>query len=344
MVPAHVHRQEDLETVFLERVSDRRTRLLLRRSLAGAGIETRHSVCAGFFESEPFDAEGRATTGERNAVFAREARRLSRKLGEKILSGSGFEPGEVTHVVFASCTGFANPGPDYHLIADLGLRPTVQRYLLGFMGCYATVPTLRLGRDICGADDSAVVLVIALELCSLHFKMEASYDAVLANSLFGDGAGGAIITGEAGLRGRRPAARLDSFCTDIIPEGESDMAWTIGDRGFDLVLSNQVPRLLENRVGPMVRGVVDPGEIEHWAVHPGGKGILDKVEADLSLASEDLAVAREVLRRYGNLAGATVFFVLEGILERAEPGDRIMALAFGPGFTVEAGLLTSFPP
>ncbi|MEO0415640.1 MAG: type III polyketide synthase, partial [Verrucomicrobiota bacterium] len=136
-VPEHVHTQDAIEELFVSHIDDRRTQLLIKKSLRGTKIDKRHSVCPGFFNNELFDENGKAPTSARNKVYARESRRLAVQLGEKIIADSPtFSKEDITHVVFASCTGFANPGPDYFLVADMGLRHDCQRLLIGFMGCY----------------------------------------------------------------------------------------------------------------------------------------------------------------------------------------------------------------
>ena len=343
VVPPFVHQQSDVAKFFLERVEDRRTRKLLERSLAGSGIETRHSVCSEFFSNELFDDRGRASTGERNAVYARESRPLACSVGRKLFENcADISPKGITHLIYASCTGFTNPGPDYFAIEDLGLRPGVQRYVLGSMGCYAAIPAMRLAKHICQSDSSANVLVICLELCSLHLHLDPTYDAVLANSLFGDGAAAVLVSSAPPGEKSTVGASLDFFQTGIIPEGEPDMSWNIGDQGFDLVLSNRIPKIIEGGIGRIVRGIVGLDEVQHWGIHPGGRGILDRVEKELQLAPEDTAVSRDIMRRFGNMAGTTVLFVLKEILEKASRGERTLALAFGPGLTVEAGMLTTY--
>lgn len=309
--------------------------MMLRRSFKGSGIDTRHSVCNRFFSGDLYDSSARASTGERNRRFIREARELSRQVGERLLDHPGSPgPEEITHLVFASCTGFSNPGSDFHLIGDLGLRPDTQRYVLGSMGCYSGVPALRLAGEICDARPSAKVLVIVTELCSLHLKLDSTYDSILANCLFGDGAAGAIVSRDEG------PARFGEFFTGIVPEGEPDMSWQIGDQGFDLVLSNRVPQILESEVGAFIRAIAEPESIEHWAVHPGGRGIVDAVEKSVPLPPEKLIISRDILRRFGNMAGATILFVMKDIMESVDSGspESLMAISFGPGLTVEAGL------
>lgn len=326
--------------MFIPRITDRRTRMLLKRSLRGSGIETRHSVCKDFFSGELFDETGSASTAKRNEIYERESRKLAAELGRKLLDQSPtFLAGDITHIVFASCTGFVNPGPDFHLIKDLGLKSSVQRFVLGFMGCYAAVPALRMAKHIAESDPKANVLVMCLELCSLHLHIEATHDSVLANSLFADGAGAAIVSSREPQKDLPCAAELGEFFTEIIPEGEPDMTWQIGDQGFDLVLSNRVPEMIESQIGNIVHSICDKDQIDHWAIHPGGRGILDKVQTAVPVPAEKLQISREVMRRYGNMASATVLFVIKDILEQAESGDETLSVAFGPGLTVEAGML-----
>ena len=329
--------------MFLPRIEDRRTRMLLRKSLQGAGIETRHSVCDDFFASDWFDIE--ASTAQRNEYFAKHARTLATELGKTILEKSTqFDAADITHVVFATCTGFTNPGPDFHLVQDLGLSANCQRSILGFMGCYSAVPALKTAAQLCEADADATVLVVCLELCSLHLKFSNTYDSILGNSLFGDGAGAAIVSSRTPDAKATHAARFDSFHSDIIPEGEPDMAWEIGDKGFDLVLSKRVPKILEQGVKRIMiddAAAGDLSQIDHWAIHPGGKGILEKFCSALELDESELESSYNVLKNYGNMAGATLFFVLEEILEKANPSEKILATAFGPGLTVEAAMLES---
>lgn len=311
--------------------------MLLKRCLRSSGIETRHSVCEGFFSSELFDAKGQASTAKRNQIYTRESRKLASDLGKQLLEKSpSFSAKDITHIVFASCTGFANPGPDYHLISDLGLNSTVQRYVLGFMGCYAAIPALRMAKHICESDPKANVLVMCLELCSLHLHLDPTHDSVLANSLFADGAAAAIISSRPP---EEDGAELGQFFTETIPEGEADMAWEVGDQGFDLVLSNRIPQMIESRISSIVKSIAPLENIDHWAIHPGGKGILDKIETAVPVPSKKLAISRDIMKRYGNMASATVLFVLKDTLEQARSGEETLSIAFGPGLTVEAGLI-----
>lgn len=340
LVPDSCHSQEDLSRLLQERFADPRIRRLVGQAFRRSGIEQRHMVVDGFFDCPPYDSEGQATTAERNSVYASESRRLAALLGETILSQEGAPAREdITHLVFTTCTGFVNPGPDFYLVRDLGLRETVQRYTLGFMGCYAAIPGLKFAAQVCEADPDAVVLVLALELCSLHMQIDESPDAILGNTVFADGTAAAIVTSKAPTG--RKAYRIDGFHGGTLPEGESSMAWTIGNRGFDLVLSSYVPKVIGAEIGTMLQRIgVETGTIDRFAVHPGGKSILDRVIGALGLDENALDASREVLRRFGNMSSATILFVLKEMFGRTAAGDRVLALAFGPGLTIETAILT----
>lgn len=257
---------------------------------------------------------------------------------------------DITHVITVSCTGFFNPGPDYKIVRALGLNPSVQRYHLGFMGCYAAFPALRAAKSFCEADPEAVVLVVSVELCSLHVRTSNNPDTIMGSSLFADGAAAAVVTARE-LPDGAAALELDHFETVLTPVGEDSMAWNIGDHGFEMVLDSYVPKIIDEHIV----GALEPllasapelqnlpySDIRHWAIHPGGRSILDKVQSKLALSDEQLIPARETLRNYGNMSSATVMFVLKHILEQPAESERerICSMAFGPGLTVETGLFT----
>nr|BFF09777.1 hypothetical protein GCM10025699_10800 [Microbacterium flavescens] len=225
---------------------------------------------------------------------------------------------------------------------DLGLDPSVERYHLGFIGCAAAMPGLRLASRITESDPSAVVLVVCVELCTLHIRPSPDPQQIVAASVFADGAAAAIVTADPAA-GREGDLELDRFTTALTSEGEADMVWTIGDHGFEMILSAEVPRI----VGREIRGAVDrflagEGAPDAWAVHPGGRSVLDRVEGGLELDATALDVSRGVLRDYGNMSSATILFILRRMLhdDALADGARVAALAFGPGLTVESALLT----
>lgn len=337
-----------------ERAPSDRARRFIKKIYAESGIERRYSVLDEFNEGgadAPLfhhrDGSPKApSTGERNAVYVREARKLIPEIARKTLAGcAGIGAEDITHVITVSCTGFFNPGPDLLVIEALGLSASVQRYHLGFMGCYAAFPALKMAAQFCDHDASANVLVICLELCSIHLKDAEDLDSIVANSVFADGAAGVIVSSGPPPAGSRGYS-LDHFVCELAPEGSEDMAWDIGDRGFNIVLSKYVARIIGAGIRELMDRMysdrpVELGSVERWAVHPGGRAILDKVESSLGLTPEQIAASRSVLSRYGNMSSATVLFVLADILHEQETvdGTRVCAMAFGPGLTVETAIM-----
>lgn len=254
VVPPTVLVQEEVRDVFAEQPGlGRLARRIVSAAFGESGIETRHTVIdeltrAPRHTQEPpvfFDAASGELllpgTKTRNDVYAEHASRLYVEAGRAAMEAAGVDTEEVTHVITVSCTGFYAPGPDFVVVRDLGLRPGVERYHLGFIGCYAAMPALRLATQLCQADPDAVVLVIGVELCTLHLRTSDDPDTIVATSLFSDGAGAGIVTGRPAPSGAR-VLELDRFATRITPNGEDDMAWRIGDHRQPLTRPNPSTR------------------------------------------------------------------------------------------------------
>ncbi len=347
--PEQAYSQKEVGSWMQELAGDDQQRRILRALYRASGINSRHSVIPGFgrdfFIQDTAGQLQEPSTGARNAIYAREAKELGLQAGRALLDKTGqFDASQVTHVVTASCTGFFNPGLDYYLVRELGLPASTERYHLGFMGCYAAFPALRMAAQFCQANPDAVVLVLCLELCSLHIQLGGREDQLLANALFADGAAAALVSARPPQSGQT-VLELDRFKSALVPDGEADMAWTVGDRGFDIALSSYVPKILGANIGGVVDELLQAGnsscdQIGDWAVHPGGKSILDQVGKALELKPEQLAAPRSVLRDFGNMSSATILFVLQRLLaENQSNREQICAMAFGPGLTVELGLL-----
>lgn len=303
---------------------------LFDRMAARSGIAHRWSVLAappvasgGFYAQEPHPG-----TGERMALYAQAAPALALAAIADLAIRQPVEG--ITHLVVASCTGFVAPGIDQRIAAALHLSPGVERTLIGFMGCYAAVAALRTARHIVRSEPEARVLVVTVELSTLHLQAEDRLEPLLAMLQFGDGAAAALVSADAtGLPIGRP------FATTL-PESEALIRWDVTDRGFAMHLSGEVP----GRIGAALR---DPGIVasitggatpDAWAVHAGGRSILDAVATALDLPDDALDASRAVLADNGNMSSATLMFVLARLLDRPVP-DHGVALAFGPGLAAE---------
>jgi predicted naringenin-chalcone synthase len=351
-VPEHAYTQEfAVQFLCALPAYDERDRHFLRRIYRGTAIRKRHTVIGDYgkdpseFTFYPPSVDLRPEPGvvQRNQLYVREADRLAVQTASKLLRQMPMlEPARITHLITVSCTGFSAPGFDLRLQKELGLSRNLHRFHLGFMGCYAALPALKLATDICRSRPEARVLVLALELCSVHFQQKAEREVMVANSLFADGAAAALVSAVPG-DSAGAALRIEEFGSQYIEESEQDMAWTLGPVAFEMRLSVYVPRLIHSNIAAAVDGLLARAglsrtDIAMWAIHPGGRAVLDKVAEALDLEQQSLWASYQVLAEYGNMSSPTILFVLEQLL-RAEATGRIMAAGFGPGLTVETAFL-----
>jgi predicted naringenin-chalcone synthase len=336
-VPSH-----DIHGEFVDfartALADARSRALFDRMADLADIKHRFS----FFAPGPtprdhvLDSDGfylrRAfpTTSARMALYRRAALGLARQAIAAL--DIERERGAITHLIVASCTGFTAPGLDFDIMQDRGLSPSIERTIVGFMGCFAAVNALKLARHIVRSEGHAKVLVINLELSSLHLQEQWELEKMLSFLLFGDGCSASLVSAEpTGLR-------LDRFHAEVIPRSAELITWQIGDQGFQMHLSGQVPGRIRRWLrehGASVLGNRTVQDVALWAVHAGGRSILDAVQHGLSLTPDALRYSRDVLRDFGNMSSATLMFVLDRILRTSHTTGDGLAMAFGPGLTVE---------
>src|SRR5271168_3452430 len=334
-VPEHdVH---DTFVVFAEKMlADPRLRTVFRRMVSRADIAHRYSFLdpqkgSGQFSSHDANEFYRLgnfpNTTRRMELFEQSAPLLMRKAVDR-LALSEKERAGIRHVLVTCCTGLYAPGLDFEIVDHLGLPPCVERTMVGFMGCCAAINALKLARHIVRSDPQAGVLMVNLELCTLHLQETQDLEQILSFLLFADGAAASLIT----ARGQGFA--LDSFKAVMAPETRGLMTWKIRGLGFEMLLSGQVPTEL-GRALHAGELLAERDGIDLLAVHPGGRSILDAVEKGLELPVDALAASREVLSCFGNMSSATVMFVLQRMMQQARPGQHGCAMAFGPGLTAE---------
>jgi predicted naringenin-chalcone synthase len=334
----------------------------LARLYDTSGIETRYSCLPDeqYPPSESRFAPNRTladapTTSERMAIYEREAVTVGTAAARQALedycdphtADISNVAASVTHLIVVSCTGFFAPGLDQAIARQLQLRPTVERTLIGFMGCAAAFNALRMAAQIVRAQPSARVLIVCVELCSLH--IQPGYDRVnlVVASLFADGAAACLV----GAPSTRQKDRFEilNFHSSIRPDSQSDMVWQIGNHGFTLRLSPQIPeRLGEFAPEVLQRLVGKQSHLDFWAIHPGGRGIVDRLGEIFALAPEQLAPSRTVLRNYGNMSSPTILFVLREWRDHLRQQRSVdtkegVAMAFGPGLVTEMAHLMYIP-
>lgn len=301
--------------------------------------------------------EGRGpTTGERMTRYAADAAALAHRAAAAALAestASGVTAADITHIVTVSCTGFATPGIDHALIDRLGLSRTVRRLHIGYMGCHGAINALAAARAIVLSEPRsrpARVLVACVELCSLHFQPTGRPDQVVANALFADGAAALVVTGRVDGLSPRPSITATGGC--VLPDSADAMGWRIGDHGFEMTLGESVPSLIHTNLRPWLTSWLDSqaGGVSLatlvaqglWAVHPGGPRVLSAAADALGLSAEAVRPSRDVLAAHGNMSSPTVLFILDRLRKQPRPRPQpALLLAFGPGLSVEAALLSN---
>jgi predicted naringenin-chalcone synthase len=240
---------------------------------------------------------------------------------------------DITHLILTTCTGFYAPGLDIEVVESYGLKSSVERTIVGFMGCYAGMNALKLARHIVRSEEGACVLIVNLELCTLHLKQTDDLEQMLSFLLFADGCSASIVSEEP------KGIELQRFHSAVMPASSDQITWSIGGSGFDMRLSGKVPGTIAAGLPACLPDILDGGATDgfrHWAIHPGGRTILDAVRDGAHLAEETLQSSRHVLRDFGNMSSSTIMFVLKDIMTRG--AGRGCGMAFGPGLTVESML------
>lgn len=322
-------------------LDDTRVRAVFDRMAAKAQIDHRFSVLSLSPDADGATPEASRlysrghfpTTAERMKLFERHAPTLAVEAVSKLDLGDARS--SITHVIVTSCTGMYAPGIDLELVERCGLDPSVERTIVGFMGCYAAINALKLARHIVRSRPDSRVLLVNLELCSLHLQETNDLEQLLSFLVFADGCAASVVSAEPiGLA-------IDRFFAALVPDTRHLITWKVRDFGFDMFLSGRVPAAIAHGLESVAGGILDGASskaLDLWAVHPGGRTVLDAVERGLHLEPEALAASRGVLERFGNMSSATVMFVLESILAAAKPGERGCAMSFGPGLTAETML------
>jgi alkylresorcinol/alkylpyrone synthase len=329
-------RQQDLWDGFFARHYGGTAQALARRIFANSGVRSRQAAVNPLLE----DVSG-WSTGRRMRRFLPEAIPLGKEAVERALAAAGVPVADIGLFVVCSCTGYVTPGLDILLARDLGMAPHTQRLFVGHMGCYAALPGLGTASDFVTARGRPALLLCA-ELTSLHAQPSTTdTQQIVAHALFSDAAAAAVVASgtDAGYAVREVVAVTDTSKAD-------HMTWDVTDLGFRMGLSARVPQVLAAHVGGLVAELLSrhglaPSDVDGWAVHPGGPRILHVVERELGLPPGALATSRDVLDRFGNCSSPTVLLILDQMLRRPQPPRRVVMLAFGPGLTLYAALLTT---
>lgn len=319
-----------------------------------SGINNRYSVLNDFgFRRGNYTFFGNdlglmpfPTTSQRGNVFQTNALNLSLKAIDNCLKKlPNFKLTAITHLITVSCTGMYAPGLDIEIVESLGLNTSVERTCINFMGCYGAFNALKVANYICLAQPEANVLIVDVELCTLHFQKENTLDNWLANSLFADGASAMLVQSEENAQNK--VFELHTFYTEVVTAAKNEMAWKIGDFGYQMQLTNKVSKEIQTGIKSVANKLLEKAnltfkDITSYAIHPGGRKILEVCDEVFELENNENDVAYAVLKNYGNMSSTTVVFVLDELskkLKTKKEEEYILSFAFGPGLTFESMIL-----
>ncbi len=348
-VPPHSFTQEEIAAKSIAFLSIEESKIQsLQRIYQNSAIKKRHTVVEDFKKSRqewefwgteyPKKQPGMT---ERNLRFKQEAPKLSEEAARQALEQWGGEASRITHVISVSCTGMIAPGIEYYLMQNLGLSPTINRLGINFMGCFGAFKGLSVARAFTQENPDSRVLLVCTELCSLHYQTDQDGETILANSLFADGSA-AVILGANAQKEEKPLWNIIRTHSAGFKNSIDKMSWEASDRGFLIRLSHTVPVIIGRNIKEFVDHLfAEKTHPQHcdWAIHPGGKSILQAIEKALNLQADQTTASWEILSRYGNMSSATFLFVLQELSQQSQQRPWAAGLAFGPGLSAEGILL-----
>ncbi len=345
--PYRASQQEFMEFMLGHLTLSSRKRRELQILYRASGIHFRHSVMAEYqfeldFFPDPSAQKSFPSVSSRLEIYHRESINLCVEAAKKCVDQTNSEFTDITHLIVVSCTGMRAPGNDIALIEALGLNHDVERTSINFMGCYGSFNALKVANHILGNQPQSKVLIVSVELCTLHLQDLSDTDNLLANSLFSDGAAAVLIEGVPGKKGYK----LENFHCDLSLGSKKEMEWDISESGFLMTLSMNIPQIIRGEIKSLTDKLLNKinlniGEIDFFAIHPGGRRILEVIQEELGFFENGNRFSMKVLQNYGNMSSSTVLFVLNEILQqvtREDHNKHVLSFAFGPGLTMESAL------
>ncbi|KAJ4827094.1 Chitin synthase, class 2 [Turnera subulata] len=297
----------------------------------------------------------------RRVMMMEEVPRLGAEAATKAIQEWGQPLSKITHLIFCNSGDMELPGFDYLLAKQMGLDPSVKRVMVFQQGCFAGASALRIAKDLAENNKGARVLVVCSEVSVAIFRgpCHTHIDShMVGQALFGDGASAVVVGSDPDPSLQERAwYELVSAHEMILPDSDGAVRGQTRDVGLTFTLSKNVPKLIANNIQKILEDGFNPLGISDWndvfwMAHPGGRAILDMIDAKLGLKEEKLRASREVLYEYGNMTSGTVLFIMDHMRKKsmeekkATTGEGLewgILCAFGPGMTTEALVLHSVP-
>lgn len=327
-------------------------RRMIDIAAAHSGIESRYISFSDTDENAAekfYSKDGEyisPNTKTRMVEYEKWSKIIAKNAVQKLIKENDIDISKINRLVTISCTGFFAPGLDYYLIDEFKIPMNVKRTNIGFMGCAASVIGFNTVLDAMNnaSGNDINTLLVSVELCSLHLQTEPTRDNILANMIFADGCGAAFFSNSSRYS-QRVKMEIISTNSILFKDSAEYMGWKIGNNGFEMILSSNLPKIISNEAVPAIKDMLSRYElsissINHWALHPGGRAILDALQIGLNLPDELMLPSRDVLKHFGNMSSASILFVIKEILisGKIKKDDICCAVAFGPGLTMETAL------
>lgn len=346
-VPQHRTAQpailEFMQAAYGNDVASRKLNILFNNS----GISSRYSVLPDFDKSKQqhifFNGTpSNANVADRLNVFKEKAIPLAIEAIEDsfLKINTTIEEFGITHLITVSCTGLYAPGLDAELVDKLKLPNDIFHTSVNFLGCNAAFHALKIADLITKSENNAKVLIVSVELCTLHFQPKNNHDNLLSNTIFGDGAAAVIVTADDH---DKKGLTIKGFYSLLLNKGKDLMGWNITPVNFEMILDSKIPDVIGDEVNNIVANAsrklkIQPESISKWAIHPGGKKIIDVIKNKLQLSDADTKASYKVLDEYGNMSSPTILFVLNELMQEVNKGETIFSIGFGPGLSIETAL------
>ena len=311
------------------------------------GIQGRHVVLPDYgrergnyeFYSNSEDGEPFPDLEDRMQIFKRQGLCLSTKAVQRCLADRGITPKEITHFILVSCTGLYAPGIDVDIIDQVGFEKSINRLGINFMGCYAVFNALKTAKSICQADERAKVMILSIEFTSLHFQKEDTLGHVLSSALFGDGVAAALVENAESV-----GLELGTGYGEVFQKAREHLLWELGLHGFKIQITDKIPEIVKQAITQMKPALEralgrKSSDFQHYAIHPGGRAILEVMEETLGISRDQNQIAHEVMKNHGNMSSVTILYVLDLLLKQLKHdnlGEKVLGFGFGPGLTIES--------
>jgi predicted naringenin-chalcone synthase len=333
---------EFMKEAYNEKTANRKLNILFQSS----GIQKRYSVLPDFKLSSPrqfFDKT--PDVQERMSVFRSKALDLSLHAVNETFSNirEAANSWGITHLITVSCTGIYAPGLDSEMIEMLQIKRNIFHTALNFLGCNAVFPALKIADSIANSDINARILIVSVELCTLHFQARNIDDSLISNTIFGDGAAAClVVSDQTAVENHYAGLHLKGFYSSLLEKGKDLMGWNITPVNFEMILSAQLPTFINDHIRQFLCDAEQSlglkiNQINHFAIHPGGKRILDLIGGNMGLDKGELLHSYAVLSEYGNMSSATILFLLRRIIfQGLKQNEHVFAVGFGPGISMDS--------